>query len=392
MTKTLQIFWQFLLLGCISFGGPAAHIGYFKVKFVDDQKWLTDKEYADLVALSHFLPGPGSSQVGFAIGHHRDGLRGAIAAFLGFTLPSFLLIVLISLFAFTNFEADSPWQGVVHGLKLLAVVVVADALLGMAQSFCKTRLTSCIALVTAALLVLHPSILLQMLLIGVAALLGALLLKPEQDVNAITTNQNKTLTLFAELNWTALCLFLILFIGLPLFAVQNSWISLASDFYYAGSLVFGGGHVVLPLLQELVADKLTSEQFILGYASAQAMPGPMFSLAAFLGAELVPISPWLAAICATTFIFLPGFLLLLGVRSAWSKLMTVPKLQGASAGVNACVVGLLLTAFINPVLTEAITSSVDIALALLGFAALRILKASVIYVVIFFTVSGLLFL
>ncbi|QTH64150.1 chromate efflux transporter [Psychrosphaera ytuae] len=392
MTKTLQIFWQFLLLGCISFGGPAAHIGYFKVKFVDDQKWLTDKEYADLVALSHFLPGPGSSQVGFAIGHHRDGLRGAIAAFLGFTLPSFLLIVLISLFAFTNFEADSLWQGVVHGLKLLAVVVVADALLGMAKSFCKTRLTSCIALLTAALLVLHPSILLQMLLIGVAALLGALLLKPEQDVNTLTTNQNTKLTLFAELNWTALCLFLILFIGLPLFAVQNSWISLASDFYYAGSLVFGGGHVVLPLLQELVADKLTSEQFILGYASAQAMPGPMFSLAAFLGAELLPISPWLAAICATIFIFLPGFLLLLGVRSAWSKLMTVPKLQGASAGINACVVGLLLTAFINPVLTEAITSSVDIALALLGFAALRILKASVIYVVIFFTASGLLFL
>lgn len=392
MIKTLHIFWQFLLLGCISFGGPAAHIGYFRVKFVEQRKWLTDSEYAELVALSHFLPGPGSSQVGFAIGLHRNGLRGAIAAFIGFTLPSFILIVGLSLFAFSEAGPDSTWQGIVHGLKLLAVVVVADAIAGMAQSFCNTKLTSTVALLTTAILVLHQSILLQMTLILSAAIMGVFLIKPQDNIGAEPLTKGDWLAIFTKFNWTALSLFLILLLGFPLFADQNIWIALAADFYYAGSLVFGGGHVVLPLLHELVADQLTTEQFLFGYASAQAMPGPMFSLAAFLGSEMLSTSPWLAAICATLFIFLPGFLLLLGVKSAWSTLLTFPKLRGATAAVNACVVGLLLSAFIDPVLSEAITTSEDIALALLGFIALRIVKLSVIYIVGFFLVSGLLLL
>ena len=401
MQTTFHIFWQFFLLGLMSFGGPAAHIGYFRKAFVEDKKWLSDHDYSQLVALSQFLPGPGSSQVGFAIGHQKGGLPGAVAAFIGFTLPSFILIVLFAVLTASHLLNESTLDGIIRGLKILAVVVVADALLGMYQSFCQKRLTASIAFVSAVILILQPSISHQLALIVLAGLVGLLFFRnltgannSEQQNNPkliIENKQNGLLNELNKFNWTAAFLFVLLAFGLPLFSSENVWLKLFTDFYYAGSLVFGGGHVVLPLLQELVADSITNDRFLTGYAAAQAIPGPMFTFASFLGSELQPSSPWFGALVATSAIFLPGFILILVFKNAWLSLASNPKLSGATTGINACVVGLLMAAFYTPVVQSGINTSIDLGLALLGVMALRVHKTPVLYLVLCYVLLGLFF-
>ncbi len=378
MKRLWEVFWRFLALGCVSFGGPAAHIGYFQKAFVQKLKWIDDESYARLISLSQFLPGPGSSQIGFAIGLRRAGFFGGAAAFLGFTLPSFLLLYFLATID-TEQNASDLFTGIVHGLKLLAVVVVADATLSMFKSFCRERLSISIAVLTATTLLLLPGLWTQMSVLVVAALVGAFYGKP-------VINKNETQGRFKHL---PLVLFFVLFMGLPLIAVASQWVDIFSGFFQAGSLVFGGGHVVLPLLQQIIGDAISTDRFLLGYAAAQAVPGPMFSLAAFLGAELLPGNQLLGALLATAGVFLPGFLLVLSLQGAWESLAAKPKVAGATWGINAAVVGLLLSALYQPVFISAVSSPVEMALVILGFFALRTMKVPIVMLVIGFGAIGL---
>ena len=333
MNKVWEVFWRFLLLGCTSFGGPAAHLGYFQKTFVQDKKWIEPDGYARLIALSQFLPGPGSSQVGFALGLNRAGLYGGIAAFIGFTLPSFVIIYLIA--TTTNNLSEHAWlSGVIHGLKLLAVVVVADATLNMQRSFCKERSSLAIAVLTAVCILLIPNLWTQISVLLLAAIYGIMQHKPLDKESSVTSN----LTSYSITKFP-IAAFLVLFIATPLIAFISDWTALFSAFYNAGSLVFGGGHVVLPLLQQTLAEAIDTDRFLLGYAAAQAIPGPMFTLATFLGADLMPNNSLLGALLATIAVFLPGFLLILGLHKSWESLATNPKIAGAVWGVNAAVVG-----------------------------------------------------
>jgi len=356
-----KVFWEFLWLGCISFGGPAAHVGYFHRRFVVRLGWLDEATYARLLALTQFLPGPASSQLGFAIGRHRGGLAGGVAAFLGFTLPSFLIMVMVALYATRLPEA---WlNGLVTGLKWLAVVVVADAVLNLGGKFCRDRFTRGVALATAVVLWLFPGVGVQLLALLVAALIGRHWLKPSAAPEDAGAGESR-------IAWLPFGLFAAVWLLLWLIG-GGTLGGLARDFYSAGALVFGGGHVVLPLLEGFVGDAMSQDQFLTGYATAQAVPGPMFSLAAYLGAQLAPASPWLGAGVATLAIFLPGFLLVLALSDAWRALAARPAMAGAVAGINAAVVGLLLAALYQPVFLSAVAGPRDLALVVLGFLALR---------------------
>ncbi|MBN1006536.1 chromate efflux transporter [Amphritea sp. ZJ14W] len=390
--NALTIFKQFFLLGWISFGGPAAHIGYFRTTFVTKLSWLSDTEYAQLVALSQFLPGPGSSQVGFAVGYHRGGLIGALAAFTGFTLPSVLLMLALAVLS-SSLTDNALFQGVIHGLKLLAVVVVADATLGMARSFCQRKLTAAIAVICASVMLTIPGVWSQIAVLLAAAMVGLIWLKPHPvDLASDSTERvgNRLAKTAAKQVHFSLILFVVLLTGLPLLAPFSPSVQLFSDFYQAGSLVFGGGHVVLPLLQNIVGDQLSSDNFITGYAAAQAVPGPMFTLATYLGYQLLPPVPITGALLATAGIFLPGFLLLLGVLKNWQVLAAKPVLNGAVSGVNAAVVGLLLSALYQPVFITAVNNSADVALMVCGFFLLRTLKLPIVGLVVLAIMTGIL--
>lgn len=375
MSPIFEIFYRFLALGCISFGGPAAHIGYFQAVFVQKHQWLDQAAYAKLVALSQFLPGPGSSQVGFAIGVRRAGLAGGIAAFLGFTLPSFLLLYLLATLTF-GAGVNTMFNGVVHGLKLLAVIVVADASLSMFKSFCKDRLTISLMVLSTFCLLSFPSLWTQILVLLMAAIIGATLASSPEPKQAAQQP--------LKIKRIALGLFVILFLALPLMGD-----ALFSIFYQVGSLVFGGGHVVLPLLQQTLGDAITTDRFLTGYAAAQAIPGPMFTLATFLGAELSPNQPLLAALAATLGIFLPGLLLMYSLQNAWETLTQKPRISGAAAAINAAVVGLLVSALYDPVFTSAVVEPRDLAIVILGFFALRIIKLPILALVACLSVIGL---
>ncbi|HGF7508725.1 chromate efflux transporter [Vibrio cholerae] len=363
----LTIFRTFFALGWVSFGGPAAHIGYFRHTFVEKLRWVSEQEYAQFVALSQFLPGPGSSQVGFAIGYHRGGLAGAWAAFLGFTLPSVLIMLLLA--GLSSHLLDTPlFDQVIHGLKLLAIIVVADACLTMYRNFCQQRLTAGLCVLTAVAITLAPSLLTQFAVLLLAALVGQARLasKPSSALEAFRPS------------WLSLLLFVSLLLGLPLLAASSPLVELFGHFFQAGSLVFGGGHVVLPLLQNALGDSLSTDQFLTGYAAAQAVPGPMFTLATYLGYVLTPEMPVVGALIATLAVFLPGFLLLLGVLKNWSALAQRPKVAGAMQGVNACVVGLLLAALYQPVWSSTVHAPLDWAALLVGFFLFKVLRLPLI--------------
>ncbi|HDY7867792.1 TPA: chromate efflux transporter [Vibrio vulnificus] len=373
----LQIFKTFFWLGWISFGGPAAHIGYFRHTFVEKLKWISDEEYAQLVALSQFLPGPGSSQVGFGLGYKKGGLPGACAAFLGFTLPSVVIMLLLALVS-SQVTDTALFQNVVHGLKLLAVVVVADAAWGMYKNFCKTPLTVGISVATAVALLVFSGIATQMVVLIIAALIGVIALKGE---NKATEHSFKP-SLPPLLTFAALLLLL------PLLATAQPLVQLFNEFYQAGSLVFGGGHVVLPLLQNIVGEQISQDAFLTGYAAAQAVPGPMFTFATYIGYVLHPSSPILGAVVATLAVFLPGFLLMLGVLKNWQLLAANPRVSGALQGVNASVVGLLVAALYQPVFTSAVSSGLDVGLILIGFYLQKQIKVPILALVLFFMLSG----
>ncbi|EGR4180467.1 chromate efflux transporter [Vibrio cholerae] len=379
----LTIFRTFFALGWVSFGGPAAHIGYFRHTFVEKLRWVSEQEYAQFVALSQFLPGPGSSQVGFAIGYHRGGLAGAWAAFLGFTLPSVLIMLLLA--GLSSHILDTPlFEQVIHGLKLLAIIVVADACLTMYRNFCQQRLTAGLCVLTAVAITLAPGLITQFAVLLIAAFVGQARLAPQQSFSTTTFSPS----------WLSLLLFASLLLGLPLLAASSPLVELFGHFFQAGSLVFGGGHVVLPLLQNALGDSLSTDQFLTGYAAAQAVPGPMFTLATYLGYVLTPEMPVVGALIATLAVFLPGFLLLLGVLKNWSALAQRPKVAGAMQGVNACVVGLLLAALYQPVWSSTVHAPLDWAALLVGFFLFKVLRLPLIGMVgsalLFGVLSGLI--
>ena len=366
-----QVFIQFLWLGCISFGGPAAHIGYFQRTFVQRLGWLTQAEFARLLALCQLLPGPASSQLGFAIGRHRAGLGGALSAFLGFTLPSFLLLLAAAI-GIGQLGSNLWLDAALHGLKLLALIVVADAVLTMSRQFCATGMTQGIMVVTAAALWWQPGLMTQLLMLAGAALICA---RSQRGAGSRPATAELPAAASSQPHWPTLLLFGILFIGLPLLASPIG--QLVADFYRAGSLVFGGGHVVLPLLQESVGHTLNEQQFLTGYSLAQLVPGPMFTLATYLGAQLQPEMPMIGALLATLALFAPGFLLLWAVGPCWQQWLARARLAGAVTGINAAVVGLLLAALYQPVWQSAVLAPTDLALAAIGFYLLRVLKLPV---------------
>ena len=377
----IDIFLRFLALGCISFGGPTAHIGYFQTTFVERLRWLNHDDYAKLVAVSQFLPGPGSSQVGFAIGLQRGGLAGGLAAFLGFTLPSFCLM--LGLVYYLQTPTTAEWMAKVsQGLMLLAVVVVADALLNMSKQFCQSISTRWIAILSALILLSFTVAYLQIVLLFVAGLIGFIW---HQSFSTATPSVGRTLN--SKKTTVALMLFAMLFITSLaiqdyLTPLDSPILHLVASFYHSGSLVFGGGHVVLPLLQQNVASTLDTQQFLFGYAAAQGMPGPMFSLATYLGALVLPLSPLLGASLATLALFLPGLLLIYALHQQWTLLSANAPMAGAMAAINAAVVGILFSAWVNPVVSHGINQLSDVIVALLLLLAYRLFKLPIMLLIL----------
>ncbi|MDF2958425.1 MAG: chromate ion transporter family protein [Paenibacillus sp.] len=357
-------------LGLTSFGGPIAHLGYFHEEYVKRRKWIDERGYADLVALCQFLPGPASSQVGMGIGYIRGGVLGAVLAWLGFTLPSALLL---ALFAFLCQGLEVGGMGWIHGLKLAAVAIVAQAVWGMGKNLTPDRGRATIAILTCMTTLLFSSALVQVALIGAAGLLGTWLYKesagnsgggPEMPT-AVPASRHKTLAI------SCLIAFFSLLVLLPLLrsVYSSQWLAIFDSFYRSGSLVFGGGHVMLPLLEKEVVPTgwMSQEQFLAGYGATQAIPGPLSTFASYLG---FMIHGWGGAALATAAIFLPAFLLVMGALPFWELLRRQPKVKGALMAINASVVGILLAALYDPVWVSAVKTPGDFGLALALFGAL----------------------
>ncbi|MCQ4264218.1 chromate transporter [Stutzerimonas stutzeri] len=367
------IFLVFLRLGLTSFGGPIAHLGYFREEFVRRRGWLDERSYADLVALCQFLPGPASSQVGLAIGLLRGGYRGSLAAWAGFTLPSAIALTLFALGIST--WGDALPSGILHGLKIVAVAVVAQAVWGMARTLCTDGPRIAIALMAASAVLLLPFVWGQVAVIVAAGLIGLLVFRP----TTIDSHATLAVTVTARSALVALILFFALLALLPLLASSTGSHALAQvdAFYRTGALVFGGGHVVLPLLQAEVVPSgwVDNDVFLAGYGAAQAVPGPLFTFAAFLGASMndAPSSLFGAALCLVA-VFVPSFLLVIGALPFWERLRSNRRTQAALAGINAAVVGLLLAALYDPVWSSAIKAPEHFVLALVALAALMYWK------------------
>lgn len=394
--STWQVFLIFLRLGLTSFGGPVAHLGFFREEFVARRKWMSDHQYADLVALCQFLPGPASSQVGLALGMSQRGYRGAMAAWLGFTMPSAIFLVAA---AYGFAQADSLSSGLLSGLKIAAVAVVAQAVWSMAPNLCPDRPRQLIMLLAAAIVLMLPIPAVQLGVLLLAA--GAGFLLPAAQIPA-PAEQGQVKGSWAtrkgaRLSAILLALFVLIFFMLPVVANATglAWLNLADIFYRTGALVFGGGHVVLPLLQtELVPTGWISEDlFLAGYGLTQAVPGPLFTFSAFVGAAAnQPYPGWLAALVCLLTIFLPSFLLVGGILPYWEKLRQLQWVRQILLGVNAAVVGLLLAALYQPVWTSAISGQPSFVLLLLACAALFVLRLPVWLVVIAMAGAGAVFL
>jgi chromate transporter len=382
----LEVFLTFLRLGLTSFGGPVAHLAYFRAELVERRRWLGDARYSELLALCQFLPGPASSQLGMALGMTRAGLWGALAAWLGFTLPSAAALLLFAqtLSAHPTLAA----AGWVHGLKVVAVAVVAQAVWAMARSLCQDRPRAALAMLAALLTLLAPTAAAQLVALLLCALLGLGWL---QDTGAGARASGEgdgteapAIAVSRSLAIVALVVFFALLLVLPLWAAASGSpaLSAMSGVYRAGALVFGGGHVVLPLLEASVvpAGLVSQGDFLAGYGAAQAVPGPLFSFAAYLGALLPGAMHGAAGALLLCAIFLPGSLLLLGALPFWEVLRQRQGMRRAMAGVNAGVVGLLLSALYDPVWTGAIHSRADAALALAAWALLSLARLSPVWV------------
>lgn len=364
MRKLLEIFLVSFKLGCTSFGGPTAHLGYFQNEYVQNRKWLTDKEYSNLVALSQFLPGPASSQVGMGIGLLRGGLLGSIVSFIGFTLPSVLLLMMFAYY-YVNTEMEMGW---IQGLKLVAVAIVAQAIWDMSKKLIPSIRHFIIALGALGVVLLWANPFAQVVVIALAALVGFQFFK---ESSAKEDSKDTTLSFSKKTGASLLALFVILLIGLPVASslIQYEWLALVEKFYVSGALVFGGGHVVLPLLeaQFVQSGYMSSADFITGYGVTQAMPGPLFTFASYIGMVIGGIP---GAIIATIAIFLPAFLLIIGVLPFWLALSQSKGLRGAMIGANAAVVGILAAAFINPIVSQTIKGGMDVLIVALFLALL----------------------
>ncbi|GAB2196158.1 chromate efflux transporter [Sessilibacter sp. MAH4] len=381
-SQATQLFMTFLKLGCSSFGGPAAHIGYFHREFVEKKAWLSNSQFSQLLAICQFLPGPASSQLGFSIGLHRLGALGAVLAFIAFTLPSALIMFAL---AFWLPDSNSAWgEALISGLKIVALVVVADAVLSMSKKLCAQRGTQIIALLSLCALLIWPFYWTQIIVIIIAAGAGYCFFSPNTSDNFHTqhsicvAHSTKIGISFALLFFTLLAIFTLL-------NFDNSLYFTAQTFYNAGALVFGGGHVVLPLLENAtVANGAIDETaFIAGYGAAQAIPGPLFTFSAYLGALIPSQYPSLVtAVIAVVFIFLPGFILVIAVLPLWKTLAGYSSSHKIIAGINASVVGILAAALYDPIFTQAIVNKVDLAIAIFGFTLLTILRLSPIYLVL----------
>lgn len=369
MLNQLEIFYRFLLLGFVSFGGPVAHIAYFRKAFVDRLKWLDDESYSKIVALSQFLPGPSSSQVGFTIGLKRGGVLGAILAFIGFTLPSFLMLYFLYIYGI--FQSENEYiKAVIYALKLFAVVVVLDAILGMFKTFCKDRITIFIFAFSSILLVFFN----QIVVLILSGIIGFMFIKSESKVSEKIKLPNLYI----------LFLFLALLFLAFAFEYKNELLNLFFDFYKSGSLVFGVGHVVLPLLQENLGTKVSNDSFLIAYSLAQTVPGPMFTIATYLGADILKESPILGAVTATIGIFLGGFLLILCFYKSFESFSKNEKLLGIIAGMNASVVALLFATLINTIIPNSVYNLFDALLVLIGFVLIRFLKLNIFYIILIF--------
>jgi chromate transporter len=373
-----EVFIAFLRLGLTSFGGPVAHLGYFRQDIVERRGWLDELAYLDLVALCQFLPGPASSQVGIGIGLTRAGYAGALAAWVGFTLPSAVALVIFGLGVERfGLSRDAGW---LHGLKIAAVAVVAQAVWGMAGTMATGKTRATLAVAAAAIVLFVPTTAGQLGAIALGAVAGILLLQGDRK----TSEQALAVGVGHRVAICCLVVFFALLIGLPLLAAAvpgpsatGQAVADINAFYRAGSLVFGGGHVVLPLLQAAVVPPgwVTNDAFLAGYGAAQAVPGPLFTFAAYLGAVMGPQPHgWTGAAICLAAIFLPSFLLVIGTLPFWQVLRTRPQAQAALSGVNAAVVGLLLAALYNPVWTSAIAAPRDVALAVAAFLLLAVWK------------------
>lgn len=377
----------FLRLGLTSFGGPVAHLGFFREEFVQRRRWLDDRAYADLVALCQFLPGPASSQVGIAVGLSRAGYAGAFAAWLAFTMPSAAALVI---FAFAvDAIGGAAGSGWLHGLKVAAVAVVAQAVLGMMRSLAPDRERATIMVAVAALVLAWPSAWTQ---VGAMVLGGLAGLAVTRDAPP-ADHAHLPLSVGRATGIACLATFFLLLVGLPLLAaaMPSHALDLVDAFYRAGSLVFGGGHVVLPLLQEAVvpAGWISNDSFLAGYGAAQAVPGPLFTFAAYLGAAMQPAPSGVvgAAICLVA-VFAPSFLLVFGALPFWDDLRRRPVAQAALRGVNAAVVGLLLAALYEPVWTAGIAGAADFALAAAAFLLLVMWRTPPWLVVVLCALGG----
>jgi chromate transporter len=377
---TAEVFAVALKLGLTSFGGPIAHLGYFERTYVQERQWLSPEDYAGLVATCQLLPGPTSSQVGFLIGLRRAGWPGALAAWVGFTLPSALLMYG---FAVLAPQARSPFmQAVLHGLLLTAVVVVAQALWSMARSLCPDRERTAIALLCAVLLLFRSSGVVQLAAMTAGAVGGWIWCRALQNP---VVPQHSMIPLRS--GWAALAICFALLLILPVVAstAPHGPIALASLFYRAGAFVFGGGHVVLPLLRAALVPSnwITDDSFLAGYGFAQAMPGPLFTIAAYLGAASAPAymsAQW--AVVALVAIFLPGMLLAIAGQSLWGRLEHLNGARAILAGVNASVVGILGAALYNPVFVSAVHTNADAAIAATSWVLLQRWRAPPIAVLV----------
>ncbi len=355
-------------LGLTSFGGPTAHLGYFYEEYVRRRKWMDEKSYADLVALAQFLPGPASSQVGIGIGVMRAGVLGGLISFIGFTLPS---VIALTFFALLLTSSDIGNAGWIHGLKIVAVAVVAHAIIGMAKNLTPDLKRKAFALFALIGTLLWQSAVTQIGVILIAALFGFLLFTQQDEVEEASSS----FPISKKVSALCLLLFISLLFILPIISELSGsyWVALFDRFYRSGSLVFGGGHVVLPLLeQELVPSGWISEEaFLAGYGATQAVPGPLFTFAAYLGTVM---KGWQGGLVATFAVFLPAFLLILGALPFWDDLRNNPKIKGAIMGVNAAVIGILISAFYFPIWTTSIFTPVDFALAAILFSMLAFWK------------------
>ncbi len=384
----LEVLLVFLKLGVSCFGGPIAHIGYFREEFVVRRRWLDEQSYVDLVALCQFLPGPASSQVGFSIGLMRAGYRGALAAWTGFTLPSAIALVL---FAYGAGALSGPAGiGLLHGLKLVAVAIVAQAVWGMARTLCPDRERASIAVVAALIILFSTSSIAQIGAILVGGIAGVWLCRRAPPI----TGGHITMPVSRTVGLMALAAFFVLLGGLPLLRGlgASQGIALFEAFYRSGALVFGGGHVVLPLLREAFVTPgwVSDNTFLAGYGAAQAVPGPLFTFAAYLGTVVGPSPHGVAgAALGLLGIFLPGILILLGTLPFWDAFRKRVGAQAMMRGVNAAVVGLLGAALYNPVWTSSVNSPGDFGIALVGFVLLTVWRAPPLLVVVVSALGGI---